>query len=235
MGLKDPIGTDVTWTWWMDKTQVMHYKIIGVVKDMVVESPYAPTKATVYYEKGLNGGYSNMEIKVRPGVSMSAALPKIGAVMKELVPSAPFEYRFVDEDYAQKFALEDRMSALARFFAGLAIFISCLGLFGLASFTAEQRTREVGIRKVLGASAAGVWRLLSTEFVVLVGVSLLIAMPVAWYIMSHWLTNFNYRVSISLWVFVGSGFGALVISLMTVSWQAVRAAMANPVKSLRTE
>jgi len=156
MGLKDPIGTDVTWTWWMDKTKVMHYKIIGVVKDMVVESPYAPTKATVYYEKGLNGGYSNMEIKVRPGVSMSAALPKIGAVMKELVPSAPFEYRFVDEDYALKFALEDRMSALAGFFAGLAIFISCLGLFGLASFTAEQRTREVGIRKVLGASAAGV-------------------------------------------------------------------------------
>ncbi|MBS1605309.1 MAG: ABC transporter permease [Bacteroidetes bacterium] len=235
MGLKDPIGTDVTWTWWMDKTQVMHYKIIGVVKDMIVESPYAPTKATVYYQKGLNGGYSSMEIKVRPGVAMSRALPKIAAVMKQLVPSAPFDYRFVDEDYAQKFAQEDRMSKLSSFFAGLAIFISCLGLFGLASFTAEQRTREVGIRKVLGASVGGVWRLLSKEFVILVGVALLVAMPVAWYIMSRWLTNYNYRVAISVWVFVGSGAGALLISLATVSWQAVRAAVANPVKSLRTE
>jgi len=235
MGLKDPVGTDITWTWWMDKTQVMHYKIIGVIKDMVVESPYAPTKATVYYQKGLNGGYSWMEIKVRPGVAMSRALPKIAAVMKQLVPSAPFDYQFVDEDYAQKFALEDRMSKLAGFFAALAIFISCLGLFGLASFTAEQRTREVGIRKVLGASVAGVWRLLSKEFVILVLVSLLVAMPVAWYIMGHWLTNYNYRISISVWVFVASGAGALLISLVTVSWQAIRAAVANPVKSLRTE
>ena len=235
MGLKDPVGTDITWTWWMDKTQVMHYKIIGVIKDMVVESPYAPTKATVYYQKGLNGGYSWMEIKVRPGVVMSRALPKIAAVMKQLVPSAPFDYQFVDEDYAQKFALEDRMSKLAGFFAALAIFISCLGLFGLASFTAEQRTREVGIRKVLGASVAGVWRLLSKEFVILVLVSLLVAMPVAWYIMGHWLTNYNYRISISVWVFVASGAGALLISLVTVSWQAIRAAVANPVKSLRTE
>ena len=235
MGLKDPIGTAVTWTWWMDKSQVLKYRIIGVVKDMVVESPFAPTVPIVYYQKGLNGGVNWMEIKVKPGVAMSKALPKIAAVMKQLVPSAPFDYRFADEDYALKFISEVRMSELAGFFAALAVFISCLGLFGLASFTTEQRTREVGIRKVLGASVVGVWRLLSGEFAVLVGVSLLIAVPVAWYIMEHWLTNYNYRITISVWVFVGSGVAALLVSLVTVSFQAVRAAVANPVDALRSE
>ena len=180
MGLKDPIGTQVTWTWWMDRTQVLHYTIIGVVKDLVLESPYSPTGPVIYYEKGLNGGVDWMEIKVRPGVSMSRALPKIEAVFKQLIPSAPFDYQFADESYAMKFASEVRMSKLAGFFAALAIFISCLGLFGLASFTAEQRTKEIGIRKVLGASVYRLWRLLSKEFVVLVTISLLIAMPVAY-------------------------------------------------------
>ncbi|HWB93754.1 MAG TPA: ABC transporter permease, partial [Puia sp.] len=145
MGLKDPIGTPVTWTWWMDRSQVMRYRIIGVVRNMVVESPYAPAKPIVYYQKGLNGGVNWIEIKVKPGVAMNRALPKIAAVMKKLVPSAPFDYQFADEDYALKFASEIRMSKLAGFFAALAVFISCLGLFGLASFTTEQRTREVGI------------------------------------------------------------------------------------------
>ena len=235
MGLKDPIGTAVTWTWWMDKSQVIKYKIIGVVKDMVVESPYAPTVPIVYYQKGLNGGVDWMEIKVKPGVAMSKALPKIAAVMKQLIPSAPFDYQFADEDYAAKFVSEVRMSTLAGFFAALAVFISCLGLFGLASFTTEQRTREIGIRKVLGASIVGVWRLLSTEFAVLVGISLLIALPASLYVMEHWLENYHYRIGISAWVFVGSGAAAMVVSLMTVSFRAVRAAVANPVAALRSE
>jgi ABC-type lipoprotein release transport system permease subunit len=235
MGLKDPIGTEVTWTWWMDRSQVLRYRIFGVVKDLVLESPYSPTGPVLYYEKGLNGGVSWMEIKVRPGVAMSRALPKIEAVFKELIPSAPFDYQFADEAYAVKFASEVRMSKLAGFFAALAIFISCLGLFGLASFTAEQRTREVGIRKVLGASVFKVWRLLSKEFVWLVTLSLVIAMPVAYYFMDHWLMHYQYRIGISGWIFAASGIGALGISLITVSFQAIRAAVANPVKSLRTE
>ncbi len=235
MGLRDPIGTAVTWTWWMDPSQVMHYRIIGVVKDMVLESPYSPTGPVVYYEKGLNGGVSWMDIKVKPGVSMSRALPKIEAVFKQLIPSAPFDYQFADEDYATKFASEVRMSKLAGLFAALAIFISCLGLFGLASFTAEQRTKEIGIRKVLGASVFRVWRLLSKEFVVLVTVSLLIAIPLAYYFMDHWLMKYQYRIGISGWIFAASGVGALGITLITVSFQAIKAAIANPVKSLKTE
>jgi hypothetical protein len=125
MGLKDPIGTDVTWTWWMDRSQIIRYRIIGVVKDMVVESPYSPTGPVVYYEKGLNGGVSWMEFKVRPGVSMSRALPMIKAVMKRLIPSAPFDYQFADESYAMKFASEVRISKLAGFFAACRRSLCC--------------------------------------------------------------------------------------------------------------
>jgi len=155
--------------------------------------------------------------------------------MKKLVPSAPFDYQFADEDYASKFASEERISKLAGFFAALAIFISGLGLFGLASFTAEQRTKEVGIRKVLGASVLNIWGLLSKEFLLLVIVSLLIAGPMAYYFMHDWLENYTYRTEISSWIFAVSGGAALVITLITVSFQAIRAAVANPVKSLRTE
>ena len=235
MGLKDPIGKDITWTWWMDRTKVLHYKIIGVVRDMVMQSPYDPARPTVFYLKGHNGGLSCIDIRVKPGVAMSQALPKIEAVMKKLVPKAPFDYQFADEDYAAKFAAEERISRLAGFFAVLAIFISSLGLFGLASFTAERRTKEVGIRKVLGASVLNVWGLLSKEFVALLMISLLIAIPIAYYTMSHWLANYQYRTEPSLWIFGLSGLGALAITLVTVSFQAVKAAVANPVKSLRTE
>ncbi len=235
MGLKEPVGTDITWTWWMDRTKVLHYKIIGVVKDMIMESPYEDAKPVVFYQKGHNGGLSWMIIKVKPDIGMSRALPQIAAVMKKLIPTAPFDYKFVDEDYAMKFSAEQRISRLAGFFAALAIFISALGLFGLASFTAEQRTKEVGIRKILGASVLHVWGLLSVEFVLLVMASLLIAVPVAYYSMYNWLQNYHYRVSLSPWIFVLSGVAALLIALATVSAQAIKAAVANPVKSLRTE
>ena len=235
MGLKDPIGMNITWTWWVDPTKVLHYTIIGVVRDMVMESPYGNSRPVVFYQKGHNGGPSVMDIRVRPNVAMSQALPKIEAVMKKLVPKAPFDYRFADEDYAAKFASEERISRLAGFFAVLAIFISSLGLFGLASFTAEQRTKEVGIRKVLGATVVNVWALLSKEFVVLLMISLLIAIPIAYYTMSQWLANYSYRTEPSVWIFGLSGLGALAITLITVSFQAIKAAVANPVNSLRSE
>jgi putative ABC transport system permease protein len=156
-------------------------------------------------------------------------------VFKKYNPTAPFQSTFVDEEFARKFGNEKRVGTLAAFFAALAIFISCLGLFGLASFVAEQRTKEIGIRKVLGASVMNLWRMLSKDFVVLVIVSCLIAVPLAWYELSNWLQDYEYRTEISWWIFALSGFGALIITLLTVSFQAIKAALMNPVKSLRSE
>jgi ABC-type antimicrobial peptide transport system permease subunit len=163
------------------------------------------------------------------------ALSKIEPVFKIYNPGSPFVYQFTDEVYGRKFSDEQRIGKLASIFAVLAIFISCLGLFGLASFVAEQRTKEIGLRKVLGASVFNLWRLLSTEFVSLVIISLLIATPVAYYLMHQWLLNYQYRTEIRWWIFIMTGLGALIITLVTVSFQAVKAAISNPVKSLRSE
>jgi ABC-type antimicrobial peptide transport system permease subunit len=141
----------------------------------------------------------------------------------------------VDEEYGKKFTSEQRIGKLASIFAVLAILISCLGLFGLASFVAEQRTKEIGIRKVLGASVANLWQMLSKDFVVLVLIASLVAIPIAYYFMSNWLQKYDYRTSISWWVFVGAAGGALLITLLTVSYQAIKAALMNPVKSLKTD
>jgi ABC-type antimicrobial peptide transport system permease subunit len=151
------------------------------------------------------------------------------------VPTVPFDYKFVDEEFGSKFKAEERIGKLATNFAILAIFISCLGLFGMASFTAEQRTKEIGIRKVLGASVINLWRLLSKEFVMLVIFSCVIAAPIAYYYLDSWLTNYDYRIKISWPVFALAGAVALTITIVTVSFQAIKAAIANPVKSLRTE
>lgn len=168
-------------------------------------------------------------------MSPSESLEKIGAVFKKYNPAVPFEYKFVDDEYAGKFGQEERISKLASFFAILAVFISCLGLFGLASFVAEQRTKEIGVRKVLGASVSSLWQLLSKDFVLLVLISLVIASPITYYLLSEWLENYSYRTDIPWWVFAVTGAGALVITLLTVSFQAIKAALINPVKSLRTE
>jgi ABC-type antimicrobial peptide transport system permease subunit len=233
MELKDPIGETITWKW--NENKPVSYTILGVIKDMVMESPYEPVEPTMFFIKPLNGGVSCINIRVKPGVVMSKALPGVEAVFKKLIPSVPFDYEFADEDYALKFAAEERIGKLAGFFTILAVFISCLGLFGLASFVAEQRTKEVGIRKVLGASTFRLWRLLSNEFVMLVTISLLIAVPIAYYFMHNWLQDYQYRVALSWWIFATAGAGALVITLLTVSFQAIKAAVANPVKSLRSE
>jgi putative ABC transport system permease protein len=227
MGLKKPVGTSVKWG---DK----NFTIIGVVKNMITESPYGRTRQTVYL---LDHDFNNTWwlMKTKAGVAMADALPVIKQAFLRVLPSAAFDYRFVDEDYARKFATEQRVGTLAAFFAGFALFISALGIFGMAAFVAEQRRREVGVRRVLGATVLSIWRLLTREFVVLVGLSLAIAGPLAWFGMHRWLQGYEYHTGIAWWIFVVTGAGALSLTLLTVSWTAIRAALTNPVKSLRSE
>jgi putative ABC transport system permease protein len=226
MGLQNPVGETLDWN-----GQPLH--VIGVVKDMIMRSPYDPVRPTVYYLSGNRGDW--MILKLNPESSAKESVAKIEAVFKKFNPEQPFEYRFVEDAYADKFGNEQRIGKLAGFFTLLAIFISCLGIFGLASFVAEQRTKEIGVRKVLGASVLNCWKLLSKDFVWLVFISLLIATPLGWYFMNGWLQNFEYRTIISWWVFAVAGGGALIITLITVSFQSIKAAMMNPVRSLRTE
>ncbi|MVM33804.1 FtsX-like permease family protein [Spirosoma sp. HMF4905] len=230
MGLKNPVGQIVR-----EKTQdgFLTYKVIGVIKDMVMESPYEPVKQTLFYLGNFSGNFVN--IKLNPNTSASEAVSKIGAVFQKYNPASPFNYKFADQEYAKKFAAEERIGTLATFFAILAIFISCLGLFGLASFVAEQRTKEIGVRKVLGASVFSLWGLLSKDFVLLVFISFGIATPIAWYYLDNWLQKYKYHTEISWWIFVASGTGALVVTLLTVSFQSVKAALMDPVTSLRSE
>ena len=210
-----------------------NYTVVGVIKDMVMESPYQPVTPTVFL---YDPNWANViSVKMKPGIGVKDALGKIEAVFKKYNPSSPFEYTYKDEEYAKKFADEQRVGRLATFFTILAIFISCLGLFGLASFVAEQRKKEIGVRKVLGASVFNLWQMLSKQFALLVGISCLIAIPLAWYYLSGWLKHYNYKTDISWWIFIVSCVGALTVTLITVSFQAIKAAIANPVKSLRTE
>ena len=156
-------------------------------------------------------------------------------LFKRYNPASPFIYRFVDDDYAAKFAAEQRIGSLAATLTALAIFISCLGLFGLAAFVAEQRTKEIGVRKVLGAGTLSLWSLLSVDFIKLTAISMLVAMPLAWWTMHQWLAHFAYRVGVSWWVIALSAGGMVLIALLTLCIQAIRAAIANPLRSLRSE
>ncbi len=209
------------------------YTVIGVIKDMMMESPYKPVKPTVFL---FDKNWANViTVAIKHGAPLTAALARLETVFKKYNPGAPFDYTFNDEDYAKKFQDEQRIGNLATFFTILAIFISCLGLFGLTSFVAEQRKKEIGVRKVLGASTFNLWKMLSKEFTLLVFISCFIAIPLAWYYLHSWLQQYDYRTAISLWVFLLSGLGALFITLVTVSFQAIKAALANPVNSLRTE
>jgi putative ABC transport system permease protein len=233
MGLQNPVGENIRWTFWMTH-ESKNYTVLGVVKDMVMESPYKPVVPTVFFIKSLNGGVGVINIKIANG-PLTEALSKIENVFRKLIPSAPFEYQFVDEDYAKKFRTEELVGRLATVFGVLAVFISCLGLFGLVSFVAEQRIREIGIRKVLGASVFSLWQLLSTRFVMLVGISFLIAAPLSLLIMHEWIQKYNYRTNLSVWIFVMAGLGALAITVITVSFQSIKAALTNPIRNLRTE
>ncbi|HEY9045924.1 MAG TPA: ABC transporter permease [Ohtaekwangia sp.] len=231
MGLKDPIGKVIHWDnrAWGTNT---NFTVVGVINDMVMGSPFEPVKPTIYFTIGYE---RVLLVKINPAVSVSEALPKIGQVFAKVIPDIPFDYTFADEEYAAKFSTEERVGKLAAVFTCLAIAISCLGLFGLASFVAEQRTKEIGIRKVLGASVISLWRMLSREFVILVILSCIIATPLAYYILYKGLEHYAYRTNIGWWVFATAGLGALSITLLTVSYQAIRAALANPIESLRSE
>jgi putative ABC transport system permease protein len=233
MGMQHPVGERISWKF--ADHPINYYTILGVIKDMLMESPYEPITPTIFFLKAPNGSVNWIDIKINPGVSTSEALPKIEAVFKKLIPSAPFEYQFADQEYALKFNAEERIGKLAAFFAILAILISCLGLFGLALFMAEQRTKEIGVRKILGASVYNLWQLLSRDFLALVLISLLIAAPTAYFFMYRWLQSYQYRSDLPWWIFLVAGSFALLIALLTVSFQAVKAALTNPVKSLRTE
>ncbi len=225
-GLKNIVGQIIKW----DTT---HFRVVGVIKDMIMESPYEPVKPTIFIMSP--GWASVITIRIKPAASMHAALDKIETIFKRYNPAAPFEYKFTDQEYASKFSDEKRIGDLATFFAILAVFISCLGLFGLASFVAEQRTKEIGVRKVLGASVFNLWQMLSKDFVNLVIISCCIAIPIAWYFLHQWLQKYTYRTDISGWIFVIAAMGAMMITLLTVSYQAIRAALMNPTNSLRTE
>lgn len=226
MGKEGKVGSMIT-------SGPFNLRIVGIAKDFVYNDVYGTGAPLIF----INGRYGAtvMALRFKPNVNLVQALARTEAIIKADNPGTPFEYRFADEDFDKLFSTETLIGKLAGVFTALAIFISCLGLFGLAAYTAERRTKELGIRKVLGASVQGLAVLLSVEFVQLVALSCVIAFPVAWLVMHSWLQGYAYRTSIQWWVFVTAGITALAIALTTVSFQAIKAALANPVKSLRME
>lgn len=226
IGMNDIVGKTIIWN---EKPM----QVVGVAKDMITQSPYEPVQPTVFFQDKY--WVDIFTIRLKAGVPIKEALAKVEGVYKELDPASPFEYKFTDEEYDKKFQSEERIGKLARVFAILAVFISCLGLFGLSAFVAEQRTKEIGIRKVLGATVADLWAMQSKGFVVLVILSLAIASPLAWYFLKNWLKDYEYHVTLGWQVFALSGILAVLVTLLTVSFQSVKAALANPVKSLRSE
>ena len=210
--------------------------IVGIIRNFVYMDMYATPAPAVFYCNPLNYPFCySLDLRLKPGVNIPVAVDKISAVIKAENPGYPVEVNFVDNEFQHRFDSETRIGELAAVFATLAIIISCLGLFGLAAYTAEQRTKELGIRKVLGASVSGLAGLLSREFLQLVGLSCLIAFPLSWWAMTNWLNDYAYHTPIHWWVFAAAGLGALLIALLTVSTQAIRAALANPVNTLRSE
>ncbi|NKI31318.1 ABC transporter permease [Croceivirga thetidis] len=232
MGVQNPVGMLIRDTDEEDPAPTM--KIIGVIEDVIAQSPYEPVKQAFYvYDRYDN--FSYYTLRLNPNQSASQNIAIVERVFKENFPDIPFEYDFVDEEYGEKFAAEERVGSLAGIFTALAILISCLGLFGLTSFVAEQRTKEIGVRKVLGATVFNVWNMLSKDFLKLVVISCFIAVPIAYYVMNGWLQEYPYRVILKWWIFAIAMLGAFGITVLTVSFQAIRAAKQNPVKSLRTE
>jgi len=227
MGLKEPLNQLITFGG--SPSQV---RIIGVVQNALMESPFTPAEPIVF-NHGRGGNF--VIYRLTEGVNPHEAMDKVKKIFDKYNPAFPFEYVFVDKAYDAKFNLEVLIGKLSGIFAGLAIFISCLGLFGLAAYVAEQRTKEIGIRKVLGASISQVWVLLSKDFILLVVISCVIASPVALYFLSPWLKKYDYHISIGPGVFLLSAIAAMLITIVTISFQAIKAALANPVKSLRSE
>ena len=226
MGIENPIGKKIRW-------YDGEHKVIGVVENLLTESPFDPVKPSIYIIDYDNTNW--LELKLAPSQNITESLSKIEQVFRKISPNVPFQYEFVDEAFGKKFVTEERLRRLSGIFSILAIIISCLGLFGLASFIAEKRTKEIGIRKVLGASITSLFKMLSKDFTVLVLFSGLVAIPIAYYFLSRWLESYTYRIEIPWWVFGAAIFGVLLIALFTVSFQLFRAARQNPIRSLQVE
>lgn len=226
MGFKNPVGQIIY-------DEPVNWHVVGVISDFVQESPYEPIKPLII--KGPKEWTGTMLVRLNSSNATAKNLAVMEQILKKYNPAYPFEYTFTDEEYAAKFADEQLAGTLATLFAVLAIIISCLGLFGLSTYMAENRIKEIGIRKVLGASVVNISSLLSKDFVKLVLVAIVTASPVAWFAMNKWLQQYDYRVDISFTTFLIAGLLAISIALITVSFQAIKAAIANPVKNLRTE
>jgi ABC-type antimicrobial peptide transport system permease subunit len=227
MRLQHPLGSIVT------DANGISFHVIGVVKDFIIANPYAPVNPMII--RGLATTYPVVHFRLNPDRPLAADMATAEKIFRKYNPQYPFECYFVDDVHNAKFRAEQQEGTLGILFAGLTIFISCLGLFGLAAYMAESRTREIGIRKVLGASVTGITVLISGDFIKLVLIALVIATPVAWFSMDSWLQGFDYRIHITGSVFLLAGLLAIGIALLTVGYQSIRAALSNPVKSLRSE
>ncbi|MEN0052466.1 MAG: ABC transporter permease [Mucilaginibacter sp.] len=226
-GFKDAVGQTV-------KNGNQLFTVVGVIKDFIIGSPYQPVNPMIIFGANMEK-YGTLTFRINDHQSMSKSLKIAEGIFKKYNPAYPFMYKFVDEEYGEKFKSEQRTGQIAFTFATLTIFISCLGLFGLAAYMAENRSKEIGIRKVLGASVLSVMQLLTREFIILVIVALIIATPVGWWLMNKWLQDYSYRIHISWVSFAASGLMAIIIAVVTVSFQAGKVAMTNPVKSIKSE
>jgi len=227
IGFKDPVGQSIRY----GGKPVM---IVGVFKDFIIGSPYQPVGPLLVFGSK-TWWYNALNFRLNPKNTVSADLKLAAAIFKKYNPAYPFQYKFIDEEYNEKFHDEVRTGTLAAVFASLTIIISCLGLFGLATYMAESRSKEIGIRKVLGASVSNIIQLLTKEFVALVVIAIIIAVPIGWYVMNKWLMNYDYRIHISWTVFAYSGILAIAIAILTVSFQAGKAAIVKPVNSIKAE
>jgi len=223
---ENPVGNKIQW-------QEQEFTITGIVEDYLYGDMYGTSDPVMFYHQAEGADY--LYIKPKSGIATAKVLKEIQDVLQTQNPGFPFEYRFVDDAFNARFKSEQLVGNLSQIFAVIAIIISCMGLFGLSAYMAEQRRKEIGVRKVLGSSVLNIVKLLSKDFLILVIVALLLAIPLAWFIMHNWLQDYAYRITISVWIFVFAGGSAIIIALLTVSFQAIKAAIANPVKSLRTE
>ncbi len=226
IGLNDPIGSTIRWN---DEPLT----IIGVVDNIISGNPYEEVRPTVYYLS--KGGEGVLIAHLNPELAAADALGRIEKIAKKFDTGAPFAYEFINDAYSRKFGNEEKVGKLSGIFATLAILISCLGIFGLSSFMAEQKSKEIGVRKVLGASVFQLWKLMCKDFVLLVMIACLMAIPLAYIFLNKWLQGFVYRTSLSWWMFAASAALTLIIMLVTISWHTWQAARVNPSKSLRTE
>ena len=231
MGLENPVGMTLysSHDYWGSP----QFTIIGVVKDLIKGDPFESSKPAIMFLTEREQFWQF--IRIRKDYPLGEAITKIETVYRKLAPGAYTNFKVIQDEYANKFESEEKIGQLAAFFAILAIMISCLGLFGLAAFMAEKRSKEIGIRKVLGATVRSIWKLLTKDFVTLVMVASVIAAPIAYYVLNNWIAKHDYRMDISIWIFVYASIGALLVTLVTVSYQAIKSAITNPVKTLRSE